>query len=59
MNSTRLVGHARSASPTPMVSGDLSSLLNVLCALVNHEPASMLNRLVSETVRPLPASHAS
>jgi hypothetical protein len=32
---------------------------NVLLTFVSHEPASMLKRFTSETLRPLPASHAS
>ena len=42
-----------------MFNGDLSSLLNVLSTRLKFEPASMLMRLVSETIRPLPASQAS
>ncbi len=59
MYSSRFIGQARSAKPTPMVNGALSSLEMMLLTFVNHEPASMLKRFTSETVRPLPASHAS
>ena len=57
-NSKIVFSPGRSANPTPICNGDLSSLLKVLSTRLMLEPASMLMRFVSEIFRP-PASHAS